>query len=89
MTTKKKIFTLKPDMTLSSAANMFMLSLFIREECLRAQAIELEIPSNIHQNLSGQDLNTYFSDLLLDSGLTDQKISIRVRDRDHFQLTTH
>ena len=83
-----KVFTLIPDEHLSGSNNLFLCALFIREELRKYKQIKVRIPANIYSNVSKNDFNTFFSDPLIDLGLTDSDIKIEIKDIRNIELET-
>ncbi|WP_233989614.1 hypothetical protein [Polynucleobacter sp. IMCC 30228] len=81
-----KIFTLIPDDHLSGSNNLFLCALFIREELRKFRQIKVQIPANIYRSVSKNDFNTFFSDPLIDLGLTDSDIKIEIKDIPNIEL---
>jgi len=71
---------LHTDQNLSDASNLFLCALYIREELRQYTKIIIEIPTNIYENISKADFNTYFSDPLIDQGFTDTNLKIEIKD---------
>jgi len=83
-----KSFTLIPDPTLSNSNNLFLSALFIREELKKHKQIMVQIPSNIYSNMSKDDFNTFFSDPLIDQGITDSSIKIEIKEISNIEIKT-
>lgn len=80
------LYILEPDAKLSPAENLFLASIFIREEIKNTAFITIQIPKYIFENLTKLEFNNYFSDLLLDGKFTDEQIGIQVKDIEKFHL---
>ncbi|MCE7526939.1 hypothetical protein LZT21_04930 [Polynucleobacter sp. IMCC 30228] len=46
----------------------------------------MQIPANIYRSVSKNDFNTFFSDPLIDLGLTDSDIKIEIKDIPNIEL---
>ena len=51
-----------------------------------AKNFELTIPNAIMNGLNGNDFNTFFSDILLDSKIPDENLVIKVDQSETFKL---
>lgn len=79
-------FILVPDSSASAKNNLFMLSVFIREELAKNKHYNLFLPEKIYSKLNQKELNLYLSDLLLDVDITDANIKIKIKKNDNFEI---
>ena len=79
-------YILEPDEKLSPAENLFLASIFIREEIKNTAFITIQIPKYVYENLTKLEFNNYFSDLLLDDKFKDEQIEIQIKDIENFHL---
>ena len=79
-------YILEPDAKLSPTENIFLASIFIREEIKNTAFITIQIPKYIYENLTKIEFNSYFSDLLLDGKFKDEQIEIQIKDIEKFHL---
>jgi hypothetical protein len=55
-------YILEPDAKLSPAENLFLASIFIREEIKNTAFLTIQIPKYVYENLTKLEFNNYFSD---------------------------
>jgi hypothetical protein len=82
-------YDLLPDSNLDPAENIFLVSIYIREEVKINSSFTLQIPKFIFENLKKTDFNIYFSDLLLAANFLEKNMKIEVKDASYFRLTLH
>jgi hypothetical protein len=80
-------YDLFPDPDLDSAENIFLVSIYIREEININSSFTLQIPKFIFESLNKSDFNIYFSDLLLAANFLDKNMKIEIKDASYFRLT--
>jgi hypothetical protein len=79
-------YALLPTKELSAQINLLFFAISVKEFYKKNMALELTIPSTIMQELNEKDFNTFFSDILLDSKIPDEKLVIKVDQSDAFKL---
>jgi hypothetical protein len=82
-------YILVSDPQVSEKNNLFMLSVFMREELPKNKYYNLFLPEKIYSKLSQKELNHYLSDLLLDADITDANIKIKIKKTDNFEIETN
>jgi hypothetical protein len=82
-------YDLFPDPVLDAAENIFLVSIYIREEININSSFTLQIPKFIFESLNKSDFNIYFSDLLLAANFLDKNMKIEIKDASYFRLTLH
>jgi hypothetical protein len=82
-------YDLFPDPDLDAAENIFLVSIYIREEVNINSSFTLQIPKFIFESLIKSDFNIYFSDLLLAANFQDKNMKIEIKDAGYFRLTLH
>jgi hypothetical protein len=82
-------YDLFPDPALDAAENIFLVSIYIREEININSSFTLQIPKFIFESLNKSDFNIYFSDLLLAANFLDKNMKIEIKDASYFRLTLH
>ena len=82
-------YDLLPDSNLDAAENIFLVSIYIREEININSSFTLQIPKFIYESLKKSDFNIYFSDLLLAANFLDKNMKIEIKDATYFRLTLH
>jgi hypothetical protein len=82
-------YDLFPDPDLDPAENIFLVSIYIREEININSSFTLQIPKFIFESLNKSDFNIYFSDLLLAANFLDKNMKIEIKDASYFRLTLH
>jgi hypothetical protein len=82
-------YDLLPDSNLDAAENIFLVSIYIREEININSSFTLQIPKFIYESLKKSDFNIYFSDLLLAANFLDKNMKIEIKDAGYFRLTLH
>jgi hypothetical protein len=80
---------LLPDPDLDATENIFLVSIYIREEININSSFTLQIPKFIFESLNKSDFNIYFSDLLLAANFLDKNMKIEIKDANYFKLTLH
>jgi len=71
-------YDLFPDPDLDAAENIFLVSIYIREEININSSFTLQIPKFIFESLNKSDFNIYFSDLLLAANFLDKNMKIEI-----------
>jgi len=79
-------FSLLPSEELSAQINLLFFAVSIKEFYKRNMTLELVIPNAIMSRLNGNDFNTFFSDILLDSKIPDKNLVIKVDQSETFKL---
>ena len=82
-------YDLFPDPDLDPAENIFLVSIYIREEININSSFTLQIPKFIFESLNKSDFNIHFSDLLLAANFLDKNMKIEIKDASYFRLTLH
>ena len=79
-------YALLPTKELSAQVNLLFFAISVKEFYKKNMALELIIPSTIMRELNEKDFNTFFSDILLDSKIPDEKLVIKVDQSEAFKL---
>ena len=79
-------YALLPTTELSAQVNLLFFAVSVKEFYKKNMALELTIPSRIMRALNEKDFNTFFSDILLDSKIPDEKLVIKVDQSEAFKL---
>lgn len=82
----KDSYALLPTTELSAQVNLLFFAVSVKEFYKKNMALELTIPSRIMRALNEKDFNTFFSDILLDSKIPDEKLVIKVDQSEAFKL---
>jgi hypothetical protein len=79
-------FSLVPSEELSAQINLLFFAVSIKEFYKKNMTLELVIPNAIMSGLNGNDFNTFFSDILLDSKIPDKNLVIKIDQSAIFKL---
>ncbi len=79
-------FSLLPSEDLSAQINLLFFAVSIKEFYKKNMTLELTIPNSVMSGLDGNDFNTFFSDILLDSKIPDEKLVIKVTQSEAFKV---
>lgn len=79
-------YALLPTTELSAQVNLLFFAVSVKEFYKKNMTLELTIPSTIMRALNEKDFNTFFSDILLDSKIPDEKLVIKVDQSEAFKL---
>jgi hypothetical protein len=79
-------FSLLPSEDLSAQINLLFFAVSIKEFYKKNMTLELTIPNSVMSGLDGNDFNTFFSDILLDSTIPDEKLIIKVTQSEVFKV---
>ena len=79
-------YALLPTTELSAQVNLLFFAVSVKEFYKKNMTLELTIPSTIMRGLNEKDFNTFFSDILLDSKIPDEKLVIKVDQSEAFKL---
>lgn len=79
-------YALLPTTELSAQVNLLFFAVSVKEFYKKNMTLELTIPSTIMRALNEMDFNTFFSDILLDSKIPDEKLVIKVDQSEAFKL---
>lgn len=82
----KNNYALLPTKELSAQVNLLFFAVSIKEFYKKNMALELTIPNAIMSAINGNDFNTFFSDILLDSKIPDENLVIMVDQSETFKL---
>ena len=82
----KDNYSLLPTKELSTQVNLLFFAVSIKEFYKKNMTLELTIPNAIMNGLNGNDFNTFFSDILLDSKIPDENLVIKVDQSETFKL---
>ena len=82
----KDSYALLPTTELSAQVNLLFFAVSVKEFYKKNMALELTIPSRIMRALNEKDFNTFFSEILLDSKIPDEKLVIKVDQSEAFKL---
>ena len=74
------------DESLQPAVNIFILGTYIREEIPNDRKIEITIPQSIYIKLSKSEFNDYFSDVLIDGNFNESNITIKIQEKNNFEI---
>jgi len=79
-------FSLLPSEDLSAQINLLFFAVSVKEFFKKNMTLELTIPNSVMSGLDGNDFNTFFSDILLDSKIPDEKLVIKVTQSEAFKV---
>jgi hypothetical protein len=82
----KDDYALLPTTELSAQVNLLFFAVSVKEFYKKNMALEITIPNTIMRRLDEKDFNTFFSDILLDSKIPDEKLIIWVDQSETFKL---
>jgi len=82
----KDDYALLPTTELSAQVNLLFFAVSVKEFYKKNMALEITIPNTIMRRLDEKDFNTFFSDILLDAKIPDEKLIIRVDQSETFKL---
>lgn len=82
----KDDYALLPTTELSAQVNLLFFAVSVKEFYKKNMALEITVPNTIMRGLDEKDFNTFFSDILLDSKIPDEKLIIRVDQSETFKL---
>ena len=82
----KDNYSLLPTKELSTQVNLLFFAVSIKEFYKKNMTLELTIPNAIMNGLNGNDFNTFFSDILLDSKIPDENLVIKIDQSEAFKL---
>jgi hypothetical protein len=79
----KTSYCLTPSEDISNQGNLLIFAMSIKDLYKNGMFLEITIPKKIINNLSKEEFNSYFTDILLDAKISDNLIKIQVT-LDHY-----
>lgn len=76
--------TMSPSDELSEKGNLLIFSMYLKEIYKPGVYLNITIPKRIVDNLSKQEFNFFFTDLLLDAKISDDNLRISITDSPNF-----
>lgn len=75
---------MSPSDELSEKGNLLIFSMYLKEIYKPGVYLNITIPKRIVDNLSKQEFNFFFTDLLLDAKISDDNLRISITDSPNF-----
>jgi hypothetical protein len=81
----KKKYCLTPSEEVSEKGNLLIFALSIKEFYKNGMFLEVTLPMTIIDNISREEFNSFFTEILFDVKITDDNIKIRVTPDHYFE----
>ena len=82
-----KTFHLLPDDTFASKANLIFFATYVIENFEPIRKLCLKIPKKIFLDVTKNDFNQCFTEILIDSGYDDNLLTLNVVDSAFFEVS--